>query len=186
MRRARGQALPVEASEPAPEEHPVDQGPQRRRPCSVCSRGCWYELTRPHDARLRQPPPRHGDAQRPELRSGRQPPRPGRPRPHATPAPTSAISSRLLRLLGGGPREASLSSGRSSAAKAVGARERTGSSHATSGDGLAPWGYDPPQATVQVHVVTLDLAGPFVLVKVERPTVVGDLEGAVAAADGAE
>ena len=55
--------------------------------------------------------------------------------------------------------------------------------HAGSVDGATAGRDDPPEAAVQVDVVAPDLAGPLMLVEVERPTVVGDLQPPVAAAN---
>ena len=52
-----------------------------------------------------------------------------------------------------------------------------------SADGIAARRDDPPETAVEVDVVALDLAGSLVLVEVERPLVVGDLERAVVAPD---
>src|ERR687892_2010861 len=52
-----------------------------------------------------------------------------------------------------------------------------------SADGIAARRDDPPETAVEVDVVALDLAGSLVLVEVERPPVVGDLERAVVAPD---
>jgi hypothetical protein len=56
----------------------------------------------------------------------------------------------------------------------------------TSGSGVATRRHDPPKATVQLDVVTLDLAGRLVLVEVERATVVAHLKASVASADRSE
>src|SRR5918994_6745786 len=72
------------------------------------------------------------------------------------------------------------------------ARRREGSTSATNRlpsvlvGGIAARRDYPPQAAVEIDVVTLDLTRAFVLVEVERPTVVGHLERPVAPADGPE